>query len=95
MKFTHFVKTNKALYDLGRVPEDRHPVSLRFNSAFIERLEKAALALGLPRHTLAQRAVEAAVMAIEGADGKLVMPVEFVVRSIPPETRSLLNLRRD
>jgi hypothetical protein len=72
-----------------RVPEDRHPVSLRFSSAFVERLEKAAHVLGVPRHTLAQRAVEAAVTAIEEASGKLVMPVEFVVRSVPAMNRRI------
>lgn len=49
----------------------------------MERLERAAKAVGVAKHTLAQAAVKAAVEAIENAKGKIVMPIDFVAQSIP------------
>lgn len=89
------------------VAENAHPISLRFAPPFVERLERAAKAVGVPKHTLAQAAIIAAVEAIEEAKGKVVMPIEldhkpevlsrsFVVRSIPaPNRRAKRRQRKD
>jgi nitrogen fixation protein len=91
VRFTQVVKFTGASVIFG-VAENLHPVSLRFAPQFVERLERAAESVGLPKHTLAQAAVRAAVEAIEEAGGKVVMPIEFdlVVQSLPvpnPKTK--------
>lgn len=60
----------------------KDPISLRFDPKFHRRLQVAADLLGLPKHTLCQQAVEAAVAAVEKSKG-LVLPVEFTVKRFP------------
>jgi len=68
---------------LGSVPNTTDPVSLRLPSELHVRLQAAADKLGLPKHTLCQEAIKAAVLAIEEASGRLVLPIEFVVKNRP------------
>ena len=82
MKFTHFAKRIVKVH-FGRVPDTKQPVSLRFDPAFHERLQKAADAVGLPKHTLCQSAVMAAVESIEESNFRVVFPIKFSVKEIP------------
>lgn len=58
-------------------------MSLRFAPGLVARLEVVAKRLGLKKHDLAQKAVEAAVEAIERNGFSLVLPIQFDVRQIP------------
>jgi predicted DNA-binding protein len=60
------------------VANTKDPLSLRFKPEFHERIQKAADRLKLPKHTLCQMAIEAAVEAIE-EHGQLTLPVQFKI----------------
>lgn len=59
------------------------PISFRLDGDVRERLADISKRTGIPERTLAQWAITAAVNAIEEADGKLVVPVEFTVKHTP------------
>ena len=65
------------------MPNTTDPISLRLPSDLHEKLQKAADQIGLPKHSLCQGAIKAAVIAIEEAKGRLVLPIEFTVKNRP------------
>lgn len=70
--------------------DTKNPVSLRFDESFHARLQKAADKAAIPKHSLCQRAVVAAVEAIEEYNYEVVMPIGFTVKSIPTKKRKAL-----
>jgi len=69
------------------------PVSLRLPSDLHQRLQKAADQVGLPKHSLCQSAIRAAVVAIEEANGRLVLPIEFTVKNLPAPRIRKANMK--
>ena len=63
------------------------PLSLRLTGDMEARLTQCAERLKLPKHSVAQAAIEAAVEAIEANDFKLVLPLEFEPKNVPVEKR--------
>lgn len=59
------------------------PMSLRLTPEMMARLEAAAKSVQLGRQTLAQRAIEAAIEAVETSGGSLVIPLKLEVADIP------------
>jgi hypothetical protein len=72
------------------VGDTKHPVSLRFDDLFLDRLQKASDKVAIPKHSLCQRAVVAAVEAIEKCNYEVVMPIGFTVKSVPKKNRKAL-----
>ena len=52
--------------------------------------------MGVAKQSIAQAAVNAALVAIKGAGGRIVLPIEFVVTHVPapaPAPRTVLKMR--
>jgi predicted DNA-binding protein len=79
---------------LSLVPNTTDPISLRLPSELHLRLQNAADRIDLAKHTLCQQAIKAAIYAIEEANGHLVLPVEFTVKSRPVRRKSAINPRK-
>ncbi len=58
-----------------------HPTSLRLSHDLSERLDKCAERLGLKRSLLTVKALEGLVSAAEQADYRLVLPIEFNIKT--------------
>jgi predicted DNA-binding protein len=62
------------------------PLSVRISTELDERLEECARRLKMRKHTLAASAIEAAAIAIEKNNYRLVVPIVFKVEQIPAPT---------
>jgi len=73
-------------------------ISLRLTPEMDKRLTTVARGLKMPKNSLAQAAIEAAVEAIEANGGKIVLPLEFttthaaVVKPLAPPVKTEPNL---
>lgn len=82
VRITHFAKFNIRFHP-SPVANTQDPISLRLPTELHIRLQAAGDRLGIPKHSLAQMAIKAAIEAVENAHGRLVLPIEFKVRYTP------------
>ena len=68
--------------------KEKNPLSIKLSKELHDRLIRVAEETGIPKHRLAELAIEAAVKAIERNNYQLVVPIEFEVTRVPSEKTS-------